>query len=294
MTADNTYKIGRLEQERTLLKRKADLYPSMREGRGGGGWKVFNGSLLSKHQEKLVRVDHTSDKVRVDVPIDVAGMGNHAAKKELARMLVKPEKRSTSPIPARHGQSHSHVRRASKVTHEPSRPKISKYEDIPAYNNIKPAQRPPSYLPTTAGLNGLNGQPRPQHHTPSYSQTPANHAHTHTQPYAYPQSSQPGSSSLAQAHTSSQPMVDVRPRSSFPFLGTGGIGGSRLTAPEHQPYRLMSDASGSGSGDKRAGTSTTTVPTAAAPATATANAASTSTTGLSKRESADRLIANTC
>ncbi|ORX34036.1 hypothetical protein BD324DRAFT_192992 [Kockovaella imperatae] len=145
MTKEIDLKLGRLDQEHNALKRRPNEYPNMRDGRGGGGWRIYNEHLLSTHEEKLVRVDPDSKRVRRDLPIDVTGIGTHAAKQELARMVVKIEKRSPSP-PPRHRRPSRTTNRPERVPDDYSKPWIVNHNGpTTATQSAQPSQPSSSY-----------------------------------------------------------------------------------------------------------------------------------------------------
>ena len=90
MTAEKRLKIRKIDAEIGALKRDPNEYPQMRDGRGHGGWKMFDGNLLSKSQQNLVPVDTQTDRQRRDIAFDVEGLPRRTARDDLKKMLVRP------------------------------------------------------------------------------------------------------------------------------------------------------------------------------------------------------------
>ncbi|WVQ79862.1 hypothetical protein IAT38_001962 [Cryptococcus sp. DSM 104549] len=102
----NRQKMARLAAERTVLKRNPSHLPTLREGRGGGGWTRSEKDLLSTGQQSLVPVEVDGEvRQRRDIPRQIMPLNNSDIKSDLLKMgAVKPPPpppRSPSPPPRR-------------------------------------------------------------------------------------------------------------------------------------------------------------------------------------------------
>jgi len=100
MTEENRQRLSRLKHQNTLLRVVPDTYPASRDGRGGGGWVVPTTHLLSSGEQTTIPIRVGSERIRMDIPVDVTGVGSEAARADLAKMApVKAVKHTPTPPP---------------------------------------------------------------------------------------------------------------------------------------------------------------------------------------------------
>lgn len=98
MTSENARIMSQLNMERTNLKRNLKATPWIRDGRGGGGWPVYESHLLSNGEQALAKivVDGTIQQRR-DFALRPRGLDSSDVKEDIKRLGITPS--SSQPLP---------------------------------------------------------------------------------------------------------------------------------------------------------------------------------------------------
>nr|XP_018265242.1 uncharacterized protein I303_01602 [Kwoniella dejecticola CBS 10117]OBR87400.1 hypothetical protein I303_01602 [Kwoniella dejecticola CBS 10117] len=191
MTRDGRQRIARTAAERTALKRQPASMPSLRGGRGGGGWQVSSTSLLSNGQQRLLPLTASECPFeRRDIPRQIQPLTSAEAMADLEKSeshKLKRQHRSLTPTNSRSRQSAlQQTSRAHAAHHRPStnpsqddRPKegprktldtqrqqtSQSFSSRPSGSWNRPTHQPPDHKSTTP-------RPKSPEHIPRYSERP--------------------------------------------------------------------------------------------------------------------------
>ena len=103
MNTEHRAQVSKLHQERTALKYIPNTMPSLRDGRGGGGWPFYAGHLLSTGDEKTTSLILKGiDRQRRSISLAPSGLSAIEAETDLMKMKAKrakTSKASMSPQP---------------------------------------------------------------------------------------------------------------------------------------------------------------------------------------------------
>ncbi|WWC68164.1 uncharacterized protein I206_102087 [Kwoniella pini CBS 10737] len=101
LVAENRHKIARTAAERTALKRLPGSMPSLRNGRGGGGWPVSTAGLLSLGEQRLLPVTRGADPFeRREISRKLQPLTSAEAKADLEKLeAVKNKRQHRSSTP---------------------------------------------------------------------------------------------------------------------------------------------------------------------------------------------------
>ncbi|WWC86682.1 uncharacterized protein L201_001559 [Kwoniella dendrophila CBS 6074] len=98
---ENRHKAARVLAERITFRRLPNSRPSLRGGRGGGGWPVATTSLLSEGSQKLISVTGDANSpLRRDISRQIQALDYAQAKADLEKLnSVKPKRQHPSSTP---------------------------------------------------------------------------------------------------------------------------------------------------------------------------------------------------
>lgn len=175
MSEEIRQKISRLKHQNTLLRVVPDTYPASRDGRGGGGWVVPTGHLLSSGEQNTVPIRAGSSRVRMDISVDVIGVASEIGRADLAKMT--PVKHTPTPPPRPVARDKKPIIESQADVKPPPRPTARPAPvSAPA-----PAPSPAPALPAS----------RVQTKPPTYSNKSAYAAAPASASYAYQPTAQP-------------------------------------------------------------------------------------------------------
>ncbi|OCF58573.1 hypothetical protein L486_03060 [Kwoniella mangroviensis CBS 10435] len=175
MIRENRHKMARTAAERTALKRQPGSMPSLRGGRGGGGWQVSTTNLLSDGEQRLVPLTRGDDPfMRRDVSRKIESLNPAEVKADLEKFeahKVKRQHRSSTPpnIHSKPSASRSDRHSLPRPVEPQHNAKVMRYAAPPAAT-----QRPPSIWdppkPLMANPTHKQGvsRPRSPEHLPRY------------------------------------------------------------------------------------------------------------------------------
>ncbi|WVF69573.1 hypothetical protein IAT40_004351 [Kwoniella sp. CBS 6097] len=161
MLTENRHAVERMFAERTMLKRNSGNRPSLRGGRGAGGWPIAATDLLSNGELRTLNIQINDEtRARRDISRDLQPLEYNDVQSDLAKLGLLPESSGArSPSPQRPRQSsttHSRPAERRKSTAHSRRheqPVTAPPKQVPAPN------RPPTHWEQRE-------QPLPQHPPP--------------------------------------------------------------------------------------------------------------------------------